>query len=244
MLGPSGLLEQLKPSHSSFVTSADRDRLTLFLDGIDELDLACQKVLLTLLPDGQMDEVAGSRMRLIASASPQLDLEVQAGRFKRELYYRISAVCLRLPALRERKEDIGELVEHFFKKHAANLQANIPSLGEEEMHMLQAYSWPGNIRELENLARNILILGDAKSTIEELCPPTHTTNTARNDEPSSSLKKAARAASRQAERELILKALERTHWNRKRAAQELQISYKSLLYKIKEAGVEEKSVER
>lgn len=79
VLGPSGLLEQLKPSQSSFVTSADRDRLTLFLDGIDELDLACQKVLLTLLPDGQMGVGGDNRVRIIASASGQLEGDVESG---------------------------------------------------------------------------------------------------------------------------------------------------------------------
>lgn len=241
ILDASELVRQLKPSRSGCITSSDGDQLTLFLDGIEELDLACQKALLSLLPDGEIEEEGGSSVRLIASASPHLELEVQAGRFRKELYFRISGVCLRLPALRERKEDIDELIEHFFRKHAAKLQVNIPILNEVEMRILRSYSWPGNIRELENLARNILILGDAKSAIEELCVPTQTTSNIRNDEPSSSLKKAARAASRQAERELILKALERTHWNRKRAAQELQISYKSLLYKIKQAGVEGKA---
>jgi two-component system, NtrC family, response regulator AtoC len=240
VLNPGDLLEQLKSGTSNCLTNDQGRQITLFLDGIDELDIAGQNLLLSLLPDGDEEE-DDSKIRFIASASCRLEVEVAAGRFRRELYFRISGACLRLPALRERKEDIPALLEHFFRKYAASLQVSIPILREEEMNLLHSYSWPGNIRELENLARNILVIGDARSAIEELCVPAQMTISASDHEPTSSLKRAARSASRQAERELILKALERTHWNRKRAAQELQISYKSLLHKIKQAGVEGKA---
>ena len=117
-------------------------------------------------------------------------------------------------------------------------------LNERELEFLVAHDWPGNVRELENLARRIVLLGDSRKALEEL-GETPKLETARREEPRSlSLKVAARTASRRAERDLIAKALERTHWNRKRAAQELQISYKSLLYKIKQTGLEEDQNER
>jgi len=217
---------------------------TLFLDGIDELDLTCQKVLLSLLPDGESDDNGNNRVRLIASTSRNLDQEIESGRFRRELYFRINGVCLRLPPLRDRREDIPLLIEHFLAKHAAELGREIPVMSDEELEFLRTQDWPGNIRELENLARKIAVLGDNRKVIDELRERPKLEPALPEDPQSFSLKVAARAASRRAERDLISKALERTHWNRKRAAQELQISYKSLLYKIKQTGLEGKQGER
>jgi len=213
---------------------------TLFLDGIDELDLESQKILLSILPDGETDENNSSRARVIASTSRNLEQEIESGRFRKELYFRINGVCLRLPALRDRKEDIQALLVHFLAKHAAELQREAPALSDVEMEFLMAHGWPGKVRELENLARRIVLLGDPGRAIEELEQMPRLERTPLDEPRSFSLKAAARTASRKAERDLIAKALERTHWNRKRAAQELQISYKSLLYKIKQTGLEEK----
>ncbi|MGB7285165.1 MAG: sigma 54-interacting transcriptional regulator [Candidatus Acidiferrum sp.] len=208
---------------------------TLYLDGIDELELRCQKVLLSLLPDDETTD-RGGRWRLISSATRDLDKEIASGHFRKELYFRISGACLRLPPLRKRKDDIPALLEYFLAKHSLGLGRKAPQLSEVELELLVAHSWPGNIRELGNLARKIVALGNPKLVLEDL---REASGAVMQEEcSSSSLKVAARAASQQAERELILKALERTHWNRKRAAQELQISYKSLLYKIKLTGVE------
>jgi len=213
---------------------------TLFLDGIDELDLESQKILLSILPDGEIDENSSSRARVIASTSRNLEKEIEAGRFRKELYFRINGVCLRLPALRDRKEDIQVFLTHFLAKHAAELEREAPALSETEMEFLATHDWPGNVRELENLARRIVLLGDPGRAIEELEREPRSERTPPEEPRNFSLKAAARTASRKAERDLIAKALERTHWNRKRAAQELQISYKSLLYKIKQTGLEEK----
>lgn len=213
---------------------------TLFLDGIDELDLESQKILLSMLPDGETGDGNPSPARVIASTSRNLEKEIEAGRFRKELYFRINGVCLRLPSLRDRKEDIHAFLDHFLAKHSAELGREVPALTDAEMEFLATHDWPGNVRELENLARRIVLLGDTRRAIEEFEPLPKQEQSPQNEAGSFSLKAAARTASRKAERDLIAKALERTHWNRKRAAQELQISYKSLLYKIKQTGLEEK----
>ena len=213
---------------------------TLFLDGIDELDLESQKALLSILPDGEIGENKSGQTRVIASTSRNLKKEIEAGRFRKELYFRINGVCLHLPALRDRKEDIQSFLAHFLAKHAAELEREAPALSEAQMEFFVTHDWPGNVRELENLARRIVLLGDPGRAIEELEQRPKTERTPADEPRSFSLKAAAKTASRRAERDLIAKALERTHWNRKRAARELQISYKSLLCKIKQTGLEEK----
>ena len=159
--------------------------------------------------------------------------------FRSELYYRINGVCLRVPPLRERQSDIPELVEFFLTKYAAQLGRPRPNVTGATLQNFLNHPWPGNVRELENVVKRIVALGDEHFAFAEPvdAPPTPaTTPNARVH----SLKAAARAASREAERELILQTLTRTRWNRKRAAQELQISYKSLLYKLKQIGLDDK----
>lgn len=211
---------------------------TVYLDNIQELDLACQRVLLSQLPEG---ETAGSKdepnVRFISSTTRNLESEVVAGQFRRELYFRLNGVCLRIPPLRERIEDIPALAEYFLTKYSAALKKNSPPLTDEAVKVLSVYNWPGNIRELENLARKIVVFGDVQMAMNDLRAVGPVTAIQSGVAQGSSLKLAARAASKKAERELILQALERTHWNRKRAARDLQISYKSLLYKIKQIGV-------
>lgn len=217
---------------------------TLFLDNIDESDLESQKILLSFLPDGETDDNNLNGARLITSTSRNLEKEIESGRFRRELYFRINGVCLRLPPLRDRKEDIHLFVGYFLAKYAAESGHEAPALSDKEMEFLVRHDWPGNVRELENFARRIVLLGDSGKAIQELGEMTMLEPAHREEARSFSLKTAARTASRRAERDLIAKALELTHWNRKRAAQQLQISYKSLLYKIKQTGLEEKQKER
>jgi two-component system response regulator AtoC len=236
-LEPSRLLGQLQVYMQSNGNGGQNGPGTLFLDGIDELDLTCQKILLSLLPDEGTGEKERSGLRLISSASRELGREVSSGRFRSELYFRINGVCLRLPPLRKRIEDVPALMECLLAKHSSELKRKSPQVSEEIMDFLVRHDWPGNIRELENLARKMVALGDPTTAVEELGAASP--KAVHEDKSSLSLKVAARAASRQAERELILRVLDRTHWNRKRAAQELQISYKSLLHKIKLTGVED-----
>ena len=217
---------------------------TVFFDEISELDTACQRYLLGVLPDGDGHARRGmAEARVVSTTNRNLDEEMRAGRFRSELYYRINGVCLRVPALRDRKEDIPQLVQFFVKKHTSQLGRPRPSVSPRTLEIFQNYSWPGNIRELENMVKKIVALGDENLAAAELATPIPEPRMDRVAEARSySLKAAARAASREAERELIMKALTRTRWNRKRAAQELQISYKSLLYKLKQIGFEDSEV--
>jgi len=212
---------------------------TVYLDGVHELDIVCQRVLLSLLSEGEPKGRGGKTVsRFISSTSRNLEKEIEAGRFRRELYFRINGVMLRLPPLRERKEDIPALLEYFLLKHSNELKKNAPELDNEARELLVSYDWPGNIRELENIAKKIVAVGDTARALGDLCLARVSLRVTDESARGSSLKVASRAAARRAERELILRALEQTHWNRKRAARELQISYKSLLYKIKQIGVE------
>lgn len=225
-------------------------RGSLFLDGINHLDPAAQGRLLHLLPDaGGAPSEGCLSMRVISSTTRNLDEEMKSGRFREELYYRINGVHLRLPPLRERKEDIPALVGFFLKKYTSLFERPEPKVGDATMTLLVRNSWPGNIRELENVVRKIVALGDEHLATHDLpagngralssaAVSPKIPESVHTHIPSGSLKEAARAASRQAERAMILNQLERTHWNRKRAARELQISYKALLYKLKQLGLE------
>ena len=213
---------------------------TVVFDEISELDSVCQRNLLYTLPDGDGSSRRGTlAARVISTTSRNLDEEMRAGRFRAELYYRLNGVCLRLPPLRDRREDIPILVEFFLSKHAAQLGRPRPSLSPRTLRVLLDHSWPGNIRELENVVKKIVALGDEQLAVAELTVVPAPAASELREVRGYSLKAAARAASREAERGLILKALEHTRWNRKRAAQELQISYKSLLYKLKQIGVQD-----
>ena len=227
--------EEIRP-RTGGISSAAR---TFFLDGVHELDAACQRALLSLFPDGEPSARNGESLsRFVSSTSRNLEKEVEAGRFRRELFFRINGVMLRLPPLRERKEDIPALLDYFLARHSNELKKDTPELGNDAREWMASYDWPGNIRELENLAKKIVAIGNATLALSDLRATRINVPITGEHLEVSSLKVAARAASRRTERELILRALERTHWNRKRAARDLQISYKSLLYKIKQIGVQ------
>src|SRR6204780_4279599 len=134
---------------------------TVFFDEISELDSSCQRSLVYALPDGEAKPRRGSlAARVISTTNRNLDDEMRAGRFRSELYYRINGVCLRLPPLRDRKEDIPLLVEAFLTKYAAQFGRPRPSMSPRTVRKLMEHPWPGNIRELENVVKNIVALGD------------------------------------------------------------------------------------
>lgn len=241
-MDPAQLSTELRLMRGSANENGGTVSGTVVFDEISELDAACQRNVLYALPDGDGTPRRGYlAARIISITSRNLDEEMRAGRFRAELYYRVNGVCLRLPPLRDRREDIPILVEYFLNKHAAQLGRPRPSLSARTLRMLLEHSWPGNIRELENVVKKIVALGDEQLGIAELASASAPVQlpVKAHDPPAYSLKAAARAASRIAEREMILKALSHTRWNRKRAAQELQISYKSLLYKLKQIGAQD-----
>lgn len=208
---------------------------TVFFDEVSELNPRVQGKLVHLLPDGNS---SSSRLalsaRTLAATTRNLDEEIRAGRFREDLYYRLNGVCLRLPALSARKEDIPTLIGLFASKYAAELGRAAPSLSVKTMRDLVEYSWPGNIRQLENTIKRMVVLGDEKLALTDIWPAPEQRKHGHKFRPGVSLKEAARAASRKAERGLILEALGHTRWNRKQAARELKISYKALLYKLKQ----------
>lgn len=208
---------------------------TVYLQQVGELTDQAQEELVRQI--GLSDAERHRAPRYICGTSGELEPEVRAGRVREDLYYRISGVCLRLPPLRQRKEDIPVLRDWFLSLASRDLGRDVPALSATAQGFFQEYHWPGNIRELKDAARAIVALGDEALAMGGL------RSLLRRGDPSNgekvSLKDAARAASREAERELILQVLTRTRWNRRRAAQELQISYKALLYKLKQIGYEE-----
>ena len=227
-------------------TGASRKPLagaTVFLDEVAELNANCQARLLHCLPNGDaIQNISVLHGRVVSSTSHDLEEEVAAGRFRKELYYRLKGLSLRLPPLRERKEDIPALVEIFLTKHSGLLGLPRPAVSTRTIRQLHNYAWPGNIRELENAVKRIVAVGDEAVALSDLHPAASLNGGGGITSEWISLKEAGRAASRQAERELIQRVLTRVRWNRKRAAQELQISYKALLYKLKQAGLDGSNV--
>jgi two-component system response regulator AtoC len=210
---------------------------TIFLEEVADLNAASQACFRGALLEAATREDTGSSARFICGSARDLEVEVKAGRLREDLYYRISGVCLRLPPLRQRKEDIPLLVAHFLRRYAEQFRRPAPELSAEILRLFQDYSWPGNLRELESAARVLVALGDERLAMGGLRALLHRPSNSGNGG-GVSLKAASKAASHQAEKELILKVLTRTRWNRRRAAAELQISYKALLYKLKQIGYE------
>jgi|SRR5215469_4554094 len=224
------------------LTSAAKNCATLYLNEIRDLSPECQQLLLEL-PLQQPLEIGGNGSsrrfaRVICSSSHDLEPYVRSGNFREDLYYRLSGVCLRIPPLRQRKEDVPHLIRFLLAKYSEEFHRPVPPLSRETQDLLYEYSWPGNLPELEAAARAIAAVGDETVAMGGLRAMLTRTEPKPNGE-RISLKDAARAASREAEKELILKVLTRTHWNRRRAAQELRISYKALLYKLKQIGYQE-----
>jgi two-component system response regulator AtoC len=218
-------------------------RGTLFLDEISELDMALQSKLLQLLQDGQFCRIGAQEdkkveVRVVCATNRKLEEEIAAGTFRADLFYRINVVNLYMPPLRERASDIPQLIGYFLEYYNRkfNARANPPSV--DLMNSLKKYHWPGNIRELENLIKRYVILGTEESISGDLHPhePDFFSADISVDGPIS-LKKITRQAVRELERKIILKVLQHHHWNRKQAARALNISYRALLYKIRDAGL-------
>jgi two-component system response regulator AtoC len=219
---------------------------TLFLDGIDEIDLSLQAKLLQLLQDGHFCRIGGQEerrvhVRVICATNRRLETEIANGRFRQDLFYRINVVSIDLPPLRSRAEDIPELVAYFLQIHRVRHNMQARPLSPAALHLLTKHPWPGNIRELENLIERYVILGSEEAISSELLNWEYTHVTP--DIPLEGqihLKKITRQAVHDLERKIILSVLEANHWNRKRTASALKISYRALLYKIRRAGLPRK----
>ncbi len=219
---------------------------TLFLDGIDEIEMSLQAKLLQLLQDGHFCRIGGQEdrrvhVRIICATNRRLETEIANGRFRQDLFYRINVVSIELPPLRSRAEDIPELVAYFLQIHRTRHNMPARPLSPAALHLLGKHPWPGNIRELENLIERYVILGSEEAISSELLnwENTHVTP----DVPLEGqihLKKVTRQAVHDLERKIILSVLEANHWNRKRTAAALKISYRALLYKIRRAGLPRK----
>jgi two-component system response regulator AtoC len=209
---------------------------TIYIQEVRDLSMAAQKELARQIGLSGADQRGVPRF--ICGTSGELEPAVKSGKFREDLYYRISGVCLRLPPLRQRKEDIPVLRDWFLSAAARDFSRAVPVLSAETQNFFLEYNWPGNIRELKDAARAIVALGDETLAMGGLRSLLRRADRGGNGD-KISLKDAARAASREAEREIILQVLTKTRWNRRRAAQQLQISYKALLYKLKQIGYQE-----
>jgi two-component system response regulator AtoC len=218
-------------------------RGTLFLDEISELDPSLQSKLLQLLQDGQFCRIGAQEdkkveVRVVCATNRLLEAEIEAGTFRQDLYYRINVVNIRMPALRERRGDIDDLCAYFLEYYNRKFNCRARPLSGEVLAVLQKYHWPGNIRELENLIKRYVILGHEEVITNDLVArePDFFNPDINLDGPIS-LKKMTRQCVRELERKVILKVLQQHHWNRKQAARTLGISYRALLYKIRDAGL-------
>jgi two-component system, NtrC family, response regulator AtoC len=220
---------------------------TILLDEIGEMPPSLQAKLLHVLQDQQFSRL-GSRsvikvdVRILAATNINIPEALANKRLREDLYYRLNAFTLNLPPLRERKEEVPILLKHFMSRMSERYARAPLPLSTVMMQACLDYPWPGNLRELSNFIKRYLILGDDKLAIAELNPKNDPTGRAdavgRNPaEPGGGLKSLARNAKDEAEAEAISQALEETNWNRKQAAALLKISYKALLYKIRQYGI-------
>ncbi len=195
------------------------------------------------MQDGQFCRIGAQEdkkveVRVVCATNRNLESEIECGTFRQDLYYRINVVNLRMPALRERRGDIEDLAHYFLEYYNRKYNCRARPLSTEVMSVLQKYHWPGNIRELENLIKRYVILGHEEVITNDLVArePDFFNPEISFDGPIS-LKKLTRQAVRELERKVILKVLQQHHWNRKQAARTLSISYRALLYKIRDAGL-------
>jgi len=252
------------------------DTGTIFLDEIGEMKPALQAKLLHVLQDAQFTKLGSNKpvnvdVRVVAATNRDLEAMMARGEFREDLYYRLKVIEVTVPALRERRGEILHLTEFFMDRYARRYNRPIRQLSAELSELFLSYEWPGNIRELENMMKRLVILQDEQLVIREIAraakpvaayasagaggSATAAVATSEPDEfevdedvpaaeevealppPGSRLADVAKAASVKAERALIEDTLQQVRWNRRRAAEQLGVSYKTLLNKIKECGI-------
>jgi len=235
-------------SKPGYVERAHRG--TLFLDEIADLDLSLQAKVLQFLQDGQFSRIGDKEerradVRVICATNRNLESEIAAGRFRHDLFYRINVISIKMPSLRERREDVSLLANYFLVQLNARFERNTPLFSQEIIENLSSREWRGNIRELENFVARYTILGSVDELVSE--EPARRSNLSPRQiatDGTISLKRIAKQAIRELEGSLILKALRENKWNRRKAAQALHISYRALIYKIREAGLSPKSQQK
>jgi two-component system, NtrC family, response regulator AtoC len=237
---------------------------TIFLDEISEMHPALQAKLLHVLQDHEFSRLGGKRdiqvdVRVLAATNKPLERAVEEGVFREDLFYRLNVVTIHIPPLRERREEIPVFLEYFLSRYSEYYSKHPPRFSEYAVGRMMEYAWPGNIRELENLVKRYVIVGNEPQIIRELSThkpivssvSTTATGSATSDIPSQvptqlsdpgangaefempSLLEIGRRAAMQAEREAIERVLAQTRWNRRQAAKILKVSYKALLNKLK-----------
>ena len=230
--------------HPGLISQADHG--SLFLDEIGELPLSLQVKLLRFLQEGEVRKVGDTKtisvdVRIIAATARNMAEAVEQGHFREDLYYRLNVVPIKIPPLRDRREDIALLVRHFLKKYTAEMQKEIVDISPEAMKLLLDYEWKGNVRELENVLERAIVMTEGDRISPEFLPEelagTSSKILLKIPESRVSMKTVMKEVSEIAERTLISRALEQTGNNRTRAAKLLQISHRALMYKIKEYGM-------
>jgi two-component system response regulator AtoC len=257
---PGGLLEsELFGYKAGAFTDANSTRIglvemaqggTLFLDQIADLGPTFQAKLLQLLQDGIFTRLGDQEerrleARIICASTQRLDEAVMKGHFRQDLYYRINVFEVVLPPLAARSEDIPAIANYLLRQLNARFQREAATLEASKLRLLQNREWCGNIREMENWISRYVLLGEEELR-EDLLTGKNRYRMSADELPDGSipLKQIARQAGRAMSRELILKALRVNHWNRRRAARDLKISYRTLLYEIREIGLPSKRLQK
>jgi two-component system response regulator AtoC len=229
------------------------DTGTMFLDEIAEMSPPLQAKLLQVLQDGEFARLGGQAdvkvdVRVIAATNRNLEEMVASGGFREDLYYRLNVVNVFVPPLRERREEIPILVDHFVRLYSLKYNREMEPVSDRLMQGFLSYPWPGNVRELENMVKRIVVLQNEEAIADEIFSVQSAPEPSRPSieqmveemdplAPQISLREIGRRAAREAEREALRKVLYQTNWNRKKAAKILDVSYKTLLQKIKECGL-------
>jgi transcriptional regulator with PAS, ATPase and Fis domain len=228
---------------------------TMLLDEIGDMPMFLQSKMLQVLQDLQFSRLGGKQdvkvdCWVMAATNQELEHAIREGRFREDLYYRLNIIRIFIPPLRERKDDIRPLINHFRSEFAENNYETRFEFDGDVMQFLHNYPWPGNVRELKNVVGRLMLLGDWETLKEELLGRDTSKITGRPPEAVAEdleateqrtfppLKEVKKKAVQEAESKLISAVLKETGWNRKRAAKILQISYKALLYKIKELDLD------
>jgi len=247
---PSGLIESEFFGHEKGAfTGAHRRKPgqfeyahtgTIYLDEIGELPLGLQAKLLHVLQDFRFSRVGGNGSidvdsRVIAATNRNLEEAMARGEFREDLYYRVNVVEIRVPPLRERREEIPALASWFLEKFNTQYGRQ-KQISPETMTHLQQHSWSGNVRELENVVRRLVVLTDVEREIEALAARGRD-GSGRVQQPAEGLREIARRAAREAERRALEHVLHRVGWNRAAASRILKVSYKTLLTKIVDCGL-------